>query len=178
MRFQGGDMMTTTMIDCGLILIGAVLMLFSIVRSRRILEAMPLIPTRLRGRITGLCNMHRLLMSFFLVGYVVVLVGFGFQLIVLVNFLVAVIFLFGAVFVFMGVTIETRLLSEIQNTISGLLPICAKCKKIRESGSDHTDPESWKPIEVYITARADVNFTHGYCPECYEKLVRDSQLNQ
>jgi hypothetical protein len=45
--------------------------------------------------------------------------------------------------------------------IGSLLPICARCKKIR------TEDNSWQPVEGYIKKHIiDVNFTHGLCPEC------------
>jgi hypothetical protein len=111
-------------------------------------------------------------MCFFLVGYVVVLIGFAIRLAVLSNLFVSVIFFFSSVFVFMGIAIEIRLLSEIQKTLSGLLPICAKCKKVHESGTDKNDPKSWKNIETYIATRPNVDLTHGYCPECYEAIIK------
>jgi hypothetical protein len=48
--------------------------------------------------------------------------------------------------------------------LKGFLPICAKCKQIRDS-SGH-----WNKIEEYITNRAKVEFTHGLCPDCAQKL--------
>ncbi len=44
--------------------------------------------------------------------------------------------------------------------LSGLLPICARCKKIRD------EQGQWNPLEVYITERSEAGFTHGLCPEC------------
>ncbi|SEM77560.1 PAS domain S-box-containing protein [Syntrophus gentianae] len=49
-------------------------------------------------------------------------------------------------------------------TLNGLLPICASCKKIR------TDQGYWEQIETYIRGHSEVEFTHGICPECMEKL--------
>ncbi|MCX5875679.1 MAG: hypothetical protein NT087_05165 [Deltaproteobacteria bacterium] len=49
------------------------------------------------------------------------------------------------------------------NTLSGLLPICACCKKIRD------DQGYWNRMETYITKHSEVQFSHGYCPECYQK---------
>ena len=49
-------------------------------------------------------------------------------------------------------------------TLKGLIPICASCKKIRE------DTGYWNQVESYIEERADVEFTHGICPECIKKL--------
>lgn len=48
--------------------------------------------------------------------------------------------------------------------LSGLLPICASCKKIRD------EKGKWQPIEDYIHAYSEADFTHGICPECGPKL--------
>jgi hypothetical protein len=48
--------------------------------------------------------------------------------------------------------------------LSGLLPICSTCKKIR------SDDGYWSQIESYIAARSEAEFSHGICPECQEKL--------
>lgn len=45
-------------------------------------------------------------------------------------------------------------------TLSGLIPICAACKKIRD------DQGYWQQVESYITARSKASFSHGLCPEC------------
>jgi DNA-binding NarL/FixJ family response regulator len=45
-------------------------------------------------------------------------------------------------------------------TLSGLLPICATCKRIRD------EEGSWVQIELYVRARSNAEFTHGICPEC------------
>jgi len=49
-------------------------------------------------------------------------------------------------------------------TLSGLLPICASCKKIRD------DRGYWNQIETYIKDRSEAEFTHGICPECAQRL--------
>jgi PAS domain S-box-containing protein len=51
--------------------------------------------------------------------------------------------------------------------LRGLLPICASCKHIRD------DRGYWKQIEQYIGDRADVQFSHGICPECFQRLYPD-----
>ena len=53
-------------------------------------------------------------------------------------------------------------LSEIKK-LSGLLPICANCKKIRD------DKGYWNQIESYITEHSDAEFSHALCQECAEK---------
>lgn len=54
-------------------------------------------------------------------------------------------------------------LAEVK-TLSGLLPICSACKKIRD------DTGYWRRIEEYISRHSDAEFTHGICPECAKKL--------
>lgn len=49
-------------------------------------------------------------------------------------------------------------------TLSGLLPICASCKKIRD------DRGYWNQLEHYISEHSEVEFTHGCCPDCAKKL--------
>jgi hypothetical protein len=45
-------------------------------------------------------------------------------------------------------------------TLTGLLPICMHCKRIRD------DEGYWARIEEYISAHTDALFSHGICPEC------------
>lgn len=51
--------------------------------------------------------------------------------------------------------------------LSGLLPICASCKKIRD------DKGSWHQIETYIHSHSEAEFSHGICEECARKLYPD-----
>jgi len=66
-----------------------------------------------------------------------------------------------------------RLVQELREalarvkTLSGLLPICATCKKIRD------DKGSWSQIESYISRRTDAEFSHGMCPDCEKKAYED-----
>ena len=50
------------------------------------------------------------------------------------------------------------------NTLSGLLPICSNCKKIRD------DKGYWNRLEAYIQNHSDAEFTHGVCPDCIDEL--------
>lgn len=60
-------------------------------------------------------------------------------------------------------------LAEIK-TLSGLLPICAHCKKIRD------DQGYWQQIEAYIQDHSDAKFSHGICRECAKKYYPDMDL--
>jgi hypothetical protein len=55
-------------------------------------------------------------------------------------------------------------------TLSGLIPICSVCKKIRD------DQGYWKQIETYISSHSDAMFTHGICPGCAEKVYKEHGL--
>jgi DNA-binding response OmpR family regulator len=46
--------------------------------------------------------------------------------------------------------------------LSGLLPICCYCKRIR---NDHN---YWERVEVFVTEHSNATFTHGICPSCFE----------
>ena len=50
--------------------------------------------------------------------------------------------------------------------LSGILPICSYCKKIRD------DHDFWKRVEEYITDHSEAQFTHGICPECYKIHIK------
>jgi CheY-like chemotaxis protein len=52
-------------------------------------------------------------------------------------------------------------------TLSGLVPICAGCKKIRD------DKGYWSQVETYIAEHSDAKFSHGICPECSRKYYPD-----
>ncbi len=62
--------------------------------------------------------------------------------------------------------IITDLQEAVDNVkaLSGLLPICAKCKKIRD------DKGYWNELEAYLETHSDLLFTHGICTGCMEKL--------
>lgn len=49
-------------------------------------------------------------------------------------------------------------------TLSGLLPICANCKSIRD------EDDAWTELDVYVRDRSAVEFTHSLCPACQEIL--------
>lgn len=59
-------------------------------------------------------------------------------------------------------------LAQVQ-LLSGLLPICANCKKVRD------DQGYWTQVEVYVRDRTHAEFTHGICPDCAKKY-RESMV--
>jgi len=71
---------------------------------------------------------------------------------------------------------QKKLIEELQKaldevkTLSGLIPICAKCKKIRD------DNGYWNELEAYITSRSEAQFSHGLCPTCFDVMCRESHI--
>jgi PAS domain S-box-containing protein len=63
-----------------------------------------------------------------------------------------------------------KLINDLQaafadiKTLSGLIPICSSCKKIRD------DKGYWNILEAYLVKHSEAKFTHGICPECAKKL--------
>jgi len=58
---------------------------------------------------------------------------------------------------------ERKALQEEVRTLSGLLPICMVCKKIRD------DQGHWEILEAYIMRHSEANFSHGLCPTCLQE---------
>ena len=63
----------------------------------------------------------------------------------------------------------TELQTALENVkkLSGLLPICSSCKKIRD------DKGYWNEVEEFITEHSEADFSHGLCPGCAKKLYPD-----
>ncbi len=61
-----------------------------------------------------------------------------------------------------------RLQEALSNVkqLQGLLPICSYCKRIRD------DRNYWQQVEGYITEHSGVQFSHSYCPDCFERYVK------
>ncbi len=57
-------------------------------------------------------------------------------------------------------------------TLSGLIPICASCKKIRD------DQGYWQQVEQYVKAHSQADFTHAICPDCMKELYPDIVLDE
>ena len=70
------------------------------------------------------------------------------------------------------------LIKELQDalakvkTLSGLIPICAWCKKIR------SDQGYWQTVEEYIKEHSQAEFTHGMCPDCQKKYLQEDNSAQ
>lgn len=62
------------------------------------------------------------------------------------------------------IRLQDSLRKALDKVLSGLLPICVSCKKIRDERG------AWQPVEVYLRNHTGAEFTHGICPDCGNKL--------
>lgn len=53
--------------------------------------------------------------------------------------------------------------------LTGILPICSSCKRIRDEN------DAWHTVESFVSKRSDAKFSHGLCPECADKLYPQSK---
>ncbi len=67
---------------------------------------------------------------------------------------------------------KTDRLNQEVTTLSGLLPVCAWCKKVRD------DRGYWEQIERYVETRSRASFSHGICPSCREKFFGAHERNR
>lgn len=65
---------------------------------------------------------------------------------------------------------ELQLAIKNVKTLSGLLRICAHCKKIRD------DQKQWHQVEHYVCEHSEAQFTHGICPDCLTKMRNEMKL--
>ena len=70
-----------------------------------------------------------------------------------------------------------RLVEELREamasvrTLTGLLPLCAWCRRVR------SDSGYWEALEAYVTDHSDATITHGMCPDCARKHFPDAHLD-
>jgi sigma-B regulation protein RsbU (phosphoserine phosphatase) len=60
---------------------------------------------------------------------------------------------------------------DIVKQLSGLLPICSYCKRIRKDDGDY-----WQQLESYVSEHSEAVFSHGVCPDCFDRAKRDLGL--
>lgn len=60
--------------------------------------------------------------------------------------------------------LQRRLEEALAKVLSGFIPICAQCKRIRDQGGH------WIAVEIYVRDRTEADFTHGICPDCLQRL--------
>lgn len=56
---------------------------------------------------------------------------------------------------------------EMVRFMGSFVSMCCVCKKIKVTG------DQWEPIEAYISQRSSTQFSHGYCPHCFEEMKKE-----
>jgi PAS domain S-box-containing protein len=60
--------------------------------------------------------------------------------------------------------LELQLAIEQVKTLSGIVPICSHCKRIRD------DRGYWEQVEAYVSEHTEAEFSHSICPQCFERF--------
>ena len=71
-----------------------------------------------------------------------------------------------------AVNLQLRTALADVRTLTGLIPICASCKKVRD------DQGYWKSVESYISSHSDATFSHGICHACAVTLYGDELADE
>lgn len=95
----------------------------------------------------------------------------GFSGVYSLGMLGGTIFLFPTAVVVMTIFYSIRATSKNVKILTGLLPICSFCKKIRN------DKGYWSQIELYIKEHSDAEFTHCLCPDCMKSKYPEASKN-
>ena len=67
---------------------------------------------------------------------------------------------------------------ERVKVLESFLPICAYCKKIRDDAGRAVEKGEWIDVEMYISNQTDTDFSHGICPDCFEREMKDYKNNK
>jgi len=68
--------------------------------------------------------------------------------------------------------LQENLQNALAKVLSGYLPICAICKKIRDENNE------WRLVESYVRDHSELVFSHGICPECVEKFCKEGSSSK
>ena len=84
--------------------------------------------------------------------------------------LYAVFVLFSLVFsyVIAAAAEKERVVTAEIKTLRGIIPICTMCKKVRD------DSGFWHHVETYVRNHTDADFSHSYCPKCFETAMKEA----
>ncbi len=133
-------------------------------RHRSVSLALPFVDPTTRTQLRHLRQMYGAGILFFLGGYAITALAFqrGWQ--ILGEGFVGVVFLSGAVFVGLGLTIQSLFVEALLKTMGRLVPICAYCHRVRIPGSQAHEPDIWQVVDLRFSS--DEVMTYTICPAC------------
>jgi len=97
--------------------------------------------------------------------------AFSVQHLPMIAFFGLLCILIGAIYAILN----TRLLRSAKRVqmLEEILSICCVCKRIKNEDTEETGSPEWIGVEVYISSKTDADFSHTYCPKCYEQVKAD-----
>jgi hypothetical protein len=156
-----------------LLIIGVVTIACSAIWLFKVYDLLPLLEEQTAKTIRFRIKMEHALMFIFIMGYLWAIyeVTHSHQ----EHFLIMAggVFFLGSIYVLSSTYIKILMARAALNTIRGLIPICAKCKKVRTGEEAKNHEATWQAIDIYMTSKTGTKFSHGLCPDCLKEYEKD-----
>ena len=152
---------------------GIILIAISSIRLFRIYDLLPLIEVKASKQLRRLVKVQHALLPVFISGYIMAAFEIFNDHTPHLKSIIGLILFFGGVYVLISTYIKMFMARSAVMVIGSMIPICAKCKKIR-TGEDSAGHEAvWQAMEIYMGATRGLKFSHGLCPECLAEYEAD-----
>lgn len=166
-------MTTVEILQVGLPLLGAAIILVAIAQTRTVFEALEFVQDPPRTRLEESLRNYRSVMFFFLFGNVCTGAAFHLGWEGMAPTLLGLVFLLASAFVLYSIFLQQSMVREIMRTLQELIPICSSCKRIRKSDGDPYQQEDWVNVDNYLVHRTGARVSHGICPMCTDESYGD-----
>ena len=153
-----------------LLLAGAILIILSFVWLLGIYELLPLLEDKYKKKIGILVKIQHIFMAMFVFGYTRTAFEISHGHSEHKEIAIGLIFFFGGLYVLNSTYLKMILVKATASVIRGLIPICAKCKKIRSGEDSESHEAKWQAIEIYLGGTKGLKFSHGLCPDCIKEF--------
>ncbi|MEK7329774.1 MAG: hypothetical protein AAB113_03135 [Candidatus Eisenbacteria bacterium] len=161
----------------GCLVIAVALLLFlGIFRAKVLLGAALLLPAANRRPIRRFLVANLTLMVVFFSGSLMVTFSFLTGSATEGMVPVSLTLLAGSLMVLLSTILQTRMILGLQKTLSGVVPVCSGCKRIRRPDSAEDDPAAWQVVDAYLAGHTAAVVTHGLCPDCLQRLYPEMAM--